>query len=54
MQVNKEQEGFIGWLKWWFFETKKCDHIPGQWHMIELGMGKARWCKKCGKLMNRI
>lgn len=45
---------FIRWLKWWFVETKHCKHVPDEWIMINLGMGKARYCKKCGKCLDLI
>jgi hypothetical protein len=45
---------FLSWFKWYYFDTKKCHHEPGPWHMREMGMGKIRWCRICGKCMNLI
>lgn len=42
------------WLKWWFFETRRCEHIAGNWTMRDCGMGKARHCIKCGKCLDLI
>ena len=44
----------LSWFKWWYFDTKKCQHEAGDWHMREMGMGKIRWCKKCGKCLDLI
>ena len=45
---------FIQWAKWWFWDARRCNHEPGEWRMINFGMGKARHCKKCGKCLDLI
>jgi len=45
---------FFGWLKWLFWDSRRCEHEPGEWRMREMGMGKIRHCKKCGKCTNLI
>jgi hypothetical protein len=47
-------KSFFAWLKWWFIETRRCEHDSGKWHMINYGMGKARHCGKCGKCLEII
>ena len=44
----------FSWLKWWFIETKRCKHEPGNWVMREGGMGKAQYCTKCNKCLKLI
>lgn len=42
---------FFGWLKWWFWTTRRCKHEPGDWRLHNMGMGKILHCKKCGKCL---
>jgi len=42
------------WCYWWFITAKRCPHIESYWMMREFGMGKVRWCKKCGKCLELI
>lgn len=44
--------GFFRWLKWLLLDSRRCEHEPGEWGLIEAGMRKARWCKKCGKCID--
>lgn len=46
--------GWLDWLRWWFIETKKCQHVPGEWRMRDTGMGKFQACTKCGKVLKTI
>lgn len=32
-----------------FAWARRCDHQPGDWQMRDMGLGKARYCTKCGK-----
>lgn len=45
---------FFSWLKWLFWTSRRCQHEPGEWRHINMGMGKARWCTKCGKCTDII
>lgn len=38
------------WLKWWW-ETRKCEHEPGEWCKHDAGMGRHKCCKKCLKVL---
>lgn len=42
------------WPYWFFITARLCDHEPGEWKFINLGMGKIRHCKKCGKMLDII
>lgn len=44
----------ILWLKWWFWDTQRCQHQPGPWTIRDAGMGKARHCTKCGKCLDIV
>jgi len=44
----------VRWLKWWLWDSRRCEHEPGEWFMVDMGMGKARWCKKCHRCVDRI
>lgn len=39
----------FSWLKWFFWTTRRCNHVAGQWIMINMGMGQMKRCVKCGK-----
>jgi len=41
-------------LKCFFYESRICKHEPSDWVFREMGMGKVRYCKKCGKILNVI
>jgi len=42
------------WFKWFAWDVRVCDHVPGVWHFRESGMGKILRCKKCGKCLDLI
>jgi len=42
------------WFNWYFYETRICNHSEYKWMMRESGMGKAKFCKKCGKYLELI
>lgn len=44
----------IDWLKWFLWESRRCQHDSSRWTMRDLGMGKARHCTKCGKCLELI
>jgi len=44
----------LSWLKWWLWDSRRCQHVPGEWTMRDFGMGKSQHCKKCGKCMGLI
>lgn len=44
----------LKWLKWFFWDCRRCQHDEGGWHMRDLGMSKARHCRKCGKCLELI
>lgn len=45
---------FLRWLKWWFWETRRCDHERGDGMLVNLGLNKAWHCRKCGKCMEFV
>ena len=45
---------FLEWIKWFFWDCRKCNHEAGEWKHIEAGMRKIRHCKKCGKCVDLI
>jgi hypothetical protein len=44
----------LKWLKWWFWDARRCEHEPGEWKMIEMGCRKIKHCTKCGKCVDLI
>lgn len=44
----------MNWLIWFFWTSRKCKHEAGKWQMRDVGMGKVRWCIKCGKCVDLI
>ena len=44
----------VGWLYWYFYEARVCDHEPSEWIFRDCGMGKIRYCRKCGKTLDLI
>ena len=45
---------FIRWLKWWFWETRRCSHERDSGKLIDMGMSKAWHCRKCGKCLEML
>lgn len=38
--------------RWAYLQKqRKCEHDDGRWYMHDLGMGKGRYCTKCGKCL---
>lgn len=44
----------FGYLKWLLWTARLCQHEPGDWRMRDWGMGKIRYCRKCGKCVGII
>lgn len=42
------------WLKWWFWETRRCEHNRGPGVLVDLGRRKAWHCTKCGKCLELL
>lgn len=49
-----QKSSFLGWLKWFFYDSRRCEHVPGGWKMLHFGMQKIKHCKKCGKCLEII
>ena len=45
---------FVRWIKWFFWECRRCDHVSDQGTLINMGMGKVWHCKKCGKCLEIV
>lgn len=48
---------FFKWFKWWFWETRKCEHSSfDECHsaLYDFGRSKGWWCKKCGKMLYKV
>jgi hypothetical protein len=45
---------FFRWLKWMFYDTRRCLHESGEARYVNCGMNKAWYCKKCGKCTDFI
>lgn len=43
----------FAWLKWWFWETRQCEHEPSEWKKCDGGMSRYKSCKKCLKVLER-
>jgi len=47
--------GFLRWLKWWFCETRRCEHVRDpEPSYPNMGMNKAWHCAKCRKCLEFI
>lgn len=47
--------GAWAWLKWLLWDSRRrCAHVPGPWQMAELGIGKVRYCSRCGKCLEVV
>ncbi len=44
----------MSWLKWYFWDSRRCEHVPGDWAMIDLGRHKIKHCIKCGRCVDFI
>lgn len=44
----------IGWIRWWFWETRKCRHEASHWVLVDIGRKKIRYCDSCGKCLQII
>ena len=48
---------FLKWIKWYFWETRRCNHSSfDECHssLYDIGRHKGWWCKKCGKLLYKV
>jgi len=42
------------YLYWLCYTSRKCDHGIYKSRFIEMGMGKCKYCLKCGKVLEII
>lgn len=38
----------FSWLKWFFWDKRRCEHAHGTYRLEDLGRTKVLWCDDCG------